>query len=1096
MRNRALLYPAFFLSGVCGLVYQVIWVRQLSLLLGNTTEAVATVLAAFMLGLSIGSAVAGRVADRAARPLRLYGGIEIAIGCAALAATYLFDSLGPAYRALARSLGGYGSTFALVRFGFAFATVTVPTALMGATLPVVARARLAPGGDGAARHVGGEVGRLYALNTLGAALGCALAGFWALGHWGLHRTALAAAIGNIAIGVAVALAGSAGRAESKAEPPSAPLTDASAGPGSEGTALRLVWLAVIASGFIGLALEGIWTRVLQFSVGSSAYAFSLMLAVFLVGLAIGSAGVSRFADRVEQPVRVLGRLAIAHGVAVAACLVLFLPATQAIARFAPQSRSFVLRASLVALALMGPPTLLLGTIFPLGTRLGASLATRVGRDVGQLYMLNTLGSIAGSLATAFVGIPLLGTETSLFVLAIASAGVGAVLLARSAAERGAAAAGAVTVAAVVAVASGGSSHAHVLMPLFSAPRGRDESPEPVFFREGRASTVSIHRYESFRNQGALRLYTNGTSMTGTFFDGQRYMKLLGHLPVLMAKQPDRVLTICFGTGMTFGATALHPEVKEARCAELSATVLEAAPLFASANGEVLARPKARVTIGDGRQVLLASRDLFDVITAEPPPPRQAGTYQLYSREFYQLARERLTPGGVIAQWLPLHDQSELEVRMSVKSFIDVFPSAQLWLPHEGEGILIGSPSPLVVDPAAWTARWDSPEVAESLRSIGFDSPAALIKTFVMGPEALARYARTAPALTDDRPLTDFFLDLPDFMEPGDVETLLAYTSPLAQLAGLSGERGPFSAAAIEPLRVAQRSYEEGVIHNVRERIWEAHLAASTDTFYSDTLSISPWQRTNLEQAIATRPTDLSPRLDLVRVQLNAHDYEGAVQTLEKVTEGAPQFATGWFDLGWALELGGHPGSAANAYRKAAEVDPRMKAQTDARLAVLTLLPLLSASPADADGSALRKSIDVFAASDRIDLAIQAAERDLAARPDAPDAAVALANLLIRTGRHDRADEIVAAARARFPGDESLALASARNDLALGHFDRVIAELAVDSPAGERCLLRAQALRELGNLDEARAAYDCAAKSQPEPATEVTAGQVAISLAPR
>ncbi|MBK7975038.1 MAG: tetratricopeptide repeat protein [Deltaproteobacteria bacterium] len=562
------------------------------------------------------------------------------------------------------------------------------------------------------------------------------------------------------------------------------------------------------------------------------------------------------------------------------------------------------------------------------------------------------------------------------------------------------------------------------------------------------------------------------------------MKLLGHLPVLLARNPERVLTICFGTGMTFGATALHPEVEQSQCAELSATVLEAAPLFAEANGDVLTRPNARVRIGDGRQVLLASAQRFDVITAEPPPPRQAGTYQLYSREFYALARERLAEDGIVAQWLPLHDQSELEVRMSVRSFVDVFPNAQLWLPHAAEGILIGSPSPIVLDTARFAERWATPAVAESLASIGFTSPATLLKTFVMDGEALARYAAGAPAITDDRPLTDFWLDLPPFMKSADIGALLAYQKPITAL-GLAD----VNARPVEELREGHRAYLEGVIHNVRERVFEAHVAAPDDRFYAETLSIAPWQRANLEAALAARPDDVKLHLDLARVELNAHDFDAAVATLRKVTAGAPQLAIGWFNLGWTLEQADRLDEAREAYGQAIELDGRMRLQIEPRLAVLEAAKRL-VDPA-ADAAVLAAAATTFGGGGRLDLALAALRRATDEDPGDGVARTALVKLLVDTGRHDEAELVLEGAAA--PPSAALVLEGARNDLALGRFEKALAALPADSSAPEACWVRAQALRELGRGGDAKAALECAAKSRAP--GEVEALAAALSHVP-
>ena len=695
----------------------------------------------------------------------------------------------------------------------------------------------------------------------------------------------------------------------------------------------LVWPAVAVGGFVGLAAEVVWTRVLVFALGASAYAFSLMLTIFLVGLAAGSAIVSSLAGRLRRPVETLGWVQIAAAASIVGSTLAFVPALDAIHEGAAGT-TFVQLAVAKGLALMLVPTLALGMSLPLGSRIAVRSARRVGRGLGDLYALNTLGSIAGSLAAGFVLIPVLGAQRSLLAIAALVLAAGAALVRGGQGSKPAPAAGAaLAVGLVVAFALPTT----ILAPAFTG-RGAGRTPKGdlVVFEEGRTATVTVYEDDGYRNRGALRLYTNGTSMTGTTFVGRRYMKLLGHLPVLLHPEPESVLTICFGTGMTFGATALHPEVKRSMCAELSKTVLGVAEHFGEANGDVLDRSNTRAVVGDGRQVLLSSPGRFDVITAEPPPPRDAGTYQLYSREFYRVARQRLNPGGLVAQWLPLHDQSELEVRMLARTFLDEFPHAVLFLPVATEGILIGSPDPIDVDPADLAERMGRPAVREDLAAIGIPDAASLLATFLMDARDLHRYSRLAPPLIDDRPLSDFFLDLPPAMGTTEVEWLLAYRSDVQRRWLLTPGEGFLEVPRLSERLAAHRAYLRGIVFNRRAQVLLAVQRAPDNTFYRDTVSLSRDQRAALEEQIEREPTSPALRFTYARVLLSAGEHDRAVAELEAVRDGMPT-AFAWFNLGYGLEQAGRLDEARAAYGKAEELDPGIRPVTGPQLAALDAL---------------------------------------------------------------------------------------------------------------------------------------------------------------
>jgi spermidine synthase len=327
------------------------------------------------------------------------------------------------------------------------------------------------------------------------------------------------------------------------------------------------------------------------------------------------------------------------------------------------------------------------------------------------------------------------------------------------------------------------------------------------YDEGPVQTIAVIQENNDQQLEFLRLVTNQTSLTGTHLYAQRYMELLGHLPVLWARQPKRALVIAFGTGMTTGAIATHPEIERIDVAEISPEVVSVAPLFRAANGDVLADPRVRMIVDDGRHVLLSGREPWDVITLEPPPPRDSGVVSLYTREFYELAGSRLAPGGVVAQWIPLHSQSEAEVKMLVRTFAEAFPHALGFLPVERDLLLLGSRESLAIDAARLARRVSSPGVRDSLAAIGFAGAPALLAPAILDREGLLRFAGDAPVVTDDRPLVEYFARYG--RRPGlpAIDALIQRPLPLAQL--VRGELPPGFEAEFDAARSALGFYLQG-----------------------------------------------------------------------------------------------------------------------------------------------------------------------------------------------------------------------------------------------------------------------------------------------
>ncbi|MCD0502194.1 fused MFS/spermidine synthase [Bordetella petrii] len=797
---------------MAALVFQILWIKQLSLIVGVEVHAIATAISAFFLGLAAGSWWLGRRADRADRPFRLYAAIEVGIAVVAIAVT----------QALAHGAGAFarGEQFnALLAWLAVFIVIGAAPFLMGGTLPVLLRA------TGAGR-VGRAGAALYAANTGGAIVGALLPAFVLIPSLGVQGAALAAAGFN----VLAALGAWALDRQAASVAASPPAIERARTPRPLPRDSRLAIGLYAIAGAVALGYEVLWSQMIVPFMSTRAFAFSIVLAVYLAGLALGSALYARFEQRLGDPWRVFGVLVACAGVFAlleAALLGRWLVDAQSLAEaamrnwvdseLAGMSSRFVVAAAVIVFL----PTLLLGAAFPAVLRIAAPAEQR-GQGAGAVLAGNTFGGIAGTALTAFVLLPQLGTMGSLAVLATAACCVGfvAVWQARPAAAMARAITAALAVAVLIVGWALPSDHLARWLP---GAQGKDL----VFYEESHGGTVAVVESGSGVNR-FRRLYIQGVSNSGDAMPSLRYMRLQALLPLIVhAGEPRSALVIGYGTGITAGALSRYPGLQRRVVAELLPGVLHAAPLFRGTY-DAYQDPGLEVRLRDGRRELLASADTYDLITLEPPPPSAAGVVNLYSRDFYALAASRLNPQGMVAQWLPLPTQNIEDTRSLVASFIDVFPHASLWTTELHEMLLVGSMQPMPLDAARIAQRYADPKVQRALADVGVGSPAALLATWVTDREGLARFAGDAVLVTDDFPAIEYapwvrprevVRTLPALMEQRTDPPIEAGQSLLAEqiarertgldlfyrsaLAAYRGDRGGWAADAAALAEMAQ-----------------------------------------------------------------------------------------------------------------------------------------------------------------------------------------------------------------------------------------------------------------------------------------------------
>ncbi|EPJ93546.1 fused MFS/spermidine synthase [Pseudomonas psychrophila] len=733
--RKTLLMPALllFISGTAALIYQVLWIKQLSLVIGVEVYAITTGISAFFAGLALGGLLFGRFADRLVKPLLLYAGLEVGVAVLGVATTLGLSLSAAPFAWLEQKVG-------LLAWLLPLLLVGLPALLMGGTLPVLVRALAAD-----PRQLGQAGGRLYAANTAGAIAGTLLTAFVLIATLGVRGSAYAAALLNVVAAIGALIV-------QRRYP--TPLATPSSTPPSPA---RLAMVLYAIAGGVALGYEVVWSQSIVQFMSTRTYAFAVVLATYLTGLFIGSSLMARRVDRLRDPWGIFALLIAGAGlvalleVALLGRWLILLQTRGETLVLALGTSALVgmsTRFAVAALCIVFIPTLLLGAAFPVALRLCVG-PDRVGRDVGAVVAFNTLGGIVGVALCGFVLIPLLGLVRTLGLLAIIAAGVGYVAVRQGHGVKKGHRQGVIALS-LAALLVAWLTPVERIADLLPGAR----NAELAFYEEGRGGTVAVVT-QGKGERTFHRLYIQGVSNTGDAMPSLRYMRIQALLPLLIHNgEPRSAMVIGFGTGITAGALLSYPGLEQRVVAELLPSVVKASSLF-KGNFDAAANPGLQVRLRDGRQELLRSDQRYDLITLEPPPPSASGVVNLYSRDFYQLAAQRLEPLGIVAQWLPLPTQNIDDSRSLVRSFLDVFPYATLWTSEFHEMLLVGSLQPIELDAARINARFEQPGVRSALQDVGVASAAALLATWVTDRQGLERFAADAPAVTDDQPRIEY-----------------------------------------------------------------------------------------------------------------------------------------------------------------------------------------------------------------------------------------------------------------------------------------------------------------------------------------------------
>jgi spermidine synthase len=759
----------FVLSGAAGLLYEVLWARQLAHVLGGAYPAVVAVVASFLGGLALGAGIGGRRAGRTARPLRLYAILEAGIGAYALAFPLLLAAAGPVHGWCYRAFGGNPVLHPAANLLVAALLLVPPAAAMGATLPVLVRHVV--------RGTGGVLGGtalLYGLNTIGAAGGALVTGLVLLPSFGLTGTLHV----GVAMNVVVAIAAFVLDLQS---PPAQPAAVPGAGPPAPSAAsprpasLRPVLAVATGAGFVGILLQMGWTKALILVLGSSVHAFTLIVAAFILGLGVGGVAAPLLSSRGSRRLLVVAGLEALVGLgawlSIGRLADLPVDVIRAVdARFGDYGAVLAWEWWTV-LGLVLLPTAAMGACFPL---LVAAVAGEeegsAARSVGRVYAWNTAGTILGCLAGGLVAVPLLGIRGALLAATVLSFVLAAVAAASALARplpRALAAAVPLAAAAALAAAApawpadrlhcGPFIYGKTYLRRAEAQGKdlarvlRDSCWDMPWSREGRTAVVGVLR----AREGFLSLRINGKTDASTGPDMATQV-LVGQITALAHPRPRSAMVLGWATGVSAAAAASHG-VERLDVLEISPEVLAADRWFEEANGRVARRPGVRILLEDGRKHMEHARETYDLVVSEPTNPWIAGVSNLFTVEYFRACRERLAPDGVLGVWLQSYSMSKDDFRLVVRTVRSVFPGTTVWECSPYRDYLLLAPRDDGTDLVARVAARGLPggDVAADLARAGVRSPATVLSLLFAGREGTARIAGEGALHTDDRLQLEF-----------------------------------------------------------------------------------------------------------------------------------------------------------------------------------------------------------------------------------------------------------------------------------------------------------------------------------------------------
>jgi len=939
--------PLFLLSGAAGLIYEVTWTRAFGVVFGNTIFAVSTVLTAFMLGMAAGSWLFGSIADRSHRPLRLFALLEIGIGLYAFAFAAILTMVDVFYSWFFRSFHPSFYPLSLVRFITSIIILLIPTALMGGTLPVLSKLWAnRPQEKGTPEvGIGKSTGFLYSINTFGAVAGCFLSGYVLIRILGVSNTVYVAASANILIGILSFIFSmfkdkpvekKHKHSARRAKPIERSLVENEEITEHADRKRKIVLAAVLVAGFCALALEVLWTRVLLFVLGTSVYAFACMLTCFILGLALGSFVCSRiFLARIKNGIFALGIVEFLVGLSVLGSILLLgmlwyidLILTEKVlaGTFWKEVAAHFIDASVVLLV----PTVFMGMVFPIAVKVCAKSWKAAGKRIGEVYAWNTMGCVAGSFAAGFVMVPLLGLRDSFLAVVAIQLLLAVAVLFLSEKRRLilCAGAGAVTIAAII------FSALWIPRDIFLQTMNTYHYPSNIIYiKDGATGTITVHDMPD----GDRLIAVDGVDVAGMNFMLRTTQKLQGYVPLLMHKDPQKVLQIGFGSGETSGI-GLAFGVEDYRIVDVCPSVFEAGRFFDTINRSSYKDPRLTKIIMDGKNYVKLTDEMFDIIMNDSTYPGTTGSSALYTYEHFIQCRDKLRDNGILSCWIPLDLRGE-DLQLIFKTFQEAMPHSCVWMANNcvnKHAVLVGSKSPLRIDFQRAKKAVEREDISSDLAGINIHSIYDLLDCFIIDENGLRRIGGTAPLNTDDRPRLEFGAAIKREEEGCLINTMEWFSREYCSVLPYIVKLGD-TAEESQQVKSTFEQYYRGTVHALRGLLGMLHGDPQImNTEFEKARQANPLERDvqscldemnleikALEEAVGRTPNKPILRSRLAKRYLLSNNYEAAGEQYKKFLELEPENAAGWTNLGFCCKMLGQFEKSILALNKAIEYNDRM-----------------------------------------------------------------------------------------------------------------------------------------------------------------------------
>ena len=905
---RYLIYSLFMLSGVSGLIYQIVWTRELVLVFGNTMLATATVLSAFMGGLAAGSYVLGRYIDSHPRPLiRVYAVLEAGIGVFGLLFPVMIMAATPIYAGLYGVVEGNIVLLNLVRFAVCFGIIAIPTFFMGGTLPVLIK-RFASGEN----SLGHQTGFLYGLNTVGAVIGTVACGYILLRILGMQMTTWVAVAINLGVAVAAWFLGRRAGEKPRAavvEKVSSPVTPQVQPMYSKAT-VRMVLIGIGLSGFCALAYEVFWTRMLNLFLHNNIYSFTAILATFLVGIAVGSLVYGKFLSRSVNQIRLFIWLEIGIGAISFATPFIFRMLHSSL--FNNFNEALTLAKTSV---IMIGPTIMMGIAVPLAIQICQRGANREGTSVGTVYAVNTIGAILGAFMAGFILLPTIGLHMGVILVASLNIIAGFLPLLSTARARlrpvwGAALA--VIIAAMVVPAP-----SNLFRGLF-----QDAHPNAdiVHYKEGKVANVLVY---DFKKLGYKDFHLNAVNEASSRIWHVQLFKMLGLLPTLVHDNPTDALMIAFGAGMSAGATARNVESLD--CVDLNPDIAGIAAAYTRENLDVINQPNFHQIVNDGRNALLLNERKYSLIISDATNPKMFDSWTLYSQEFYQLVKERLKPGGVFCQWavMPLPGEA---IKVILNTFRSVFPHMSFWSIHGSSQVLmLGTPERLEIDYNDLAKRLEPLYDDAGLAEFGIDTPEKFLSFFLLGEDGVSRMLTDFDLIsTDDLPHAQFYINQ-DSTGTDNCLDLVRYQESIVPYMKKDSPVPETFVPTMTAYEDIARRLNIGWLIGDLTRFAEAAVVADDagldDANVAHHLNYCPEKMRHFQARLVTHPEDVTARNWVGSIHLKRHEYEQAEREFKKVIELKPDHTFARMNLAMTYLETGRIDSAVSALMEVRKLSP-------------------------------------------------------------------------------------------------------------------------------------------------------------------------------